>query len=226
VRDRPGFDRFKRMFDLVCAALVLLLASPLILAVGLLILVTLGRPVLFRHTRPGWNGELFDLVKFRTMHPVDPTRNRITDADRLTRVGSWLRATSLDELPGLWNVLRGEMSLVGPRPHLVEYLERYTPAQARRHEVRPGITGLAQVRGRNLLTWEQKFFYDVWYVDHRCFALDVRILLETVRVVLRQEGISAPGTVTWHEFRGTPAPVTAVTVGAGGGPARPPESSV
>ncbi|MEQ4302983.1 sugar transferase [Plantactinospora sp. B6F1] len=213
-----GYDRFKRAFDLVGAVLALILALPIMAAVALVILLTLGRPVLFRHTRPGRDGELFDLIKFRTMHHVDPARGLISDADRLTRVGRWLRASSLDELPGFWNVLRGDLSLVGPRPHLVQYLERYTPEQARRHEVRPGITGLAQVRGRNLLSWEEKFHYDVWYVDHRSLALDLRILAETVRVVLRREGIAAPGSVTWHEFLGT---TTAVPVNAGGAPAGP-----
>ncbi|SCG72868.1 Sugar transferase involved in LPS biosynthesis (colanic, teichoic acid) [Micromonospora coxensis] len=171
-------------------------------AVALLVLVAFGRPVLFRHTRPGLHGELFELVKFRTMHHVDPSRGRVTDAERLTPVGRWLRATSLDELPELWNVLRGDMSLVGPRPHLVRYLDLYTEEQARRHDVRPGITGLAQVRGRNTLSWEDKFAYDVEYVDSRSFALDLRILAETIRVVLRREGITAPGSDTWHEWQG------------------------
>lgn len=205
-------DRTKRAFDVLGAAFLLLLALPVMLAVALVVLVAHGRPVLFRHTRPGRHGELFDLVKFRTMREPDRARGLVTDAERLTRVGRWLRASSLDELPELWNVLRGEMSLVGPRPHLVSYLERYTPEQARRHEVRPGITGLAQVRGRNALGWEDKFRYDVWYVDHRSFPLDLRILIETVRVVLRREGIAAPGSVTWHEYLGPREPAT---VGAG-----------
>jgi lipopolysaccharide/colanic/teichoic acid biosynthesis glycosyltransferase len=208
------YDRTKRVFDVVVASLALLLASPIMLAVAIVVLVTHGRPLLFRQVRPGLHGELFAVVKFRTMLEVDPARGLVTDADRLTRVGQWLRASSLDELPELWNVLRGEMSLVGPRPHLVKYLDLYTPEQARRHDVRPGITGLAQVRGRNALSWEDKFRYDVWYVDHRSLALDLRILAETVKVVLRREGIAAPGAVTWHEFRGTP---TSVGAGAGAG---------
>ncbi|WP_428966700.1 sugar transferase [Micromonospora fluostatini] len=201
---RP-YDRIKRTLDIVLAALLLVLLAPVMAVVALVVLVTLGRPVLFRHTRPGRHGELFDLVKFRSMRHADPERGLVTDADRLTRVGAWLRASSLDELPELWNVLRGEMSLVGPRPHLVSYLDRYTPQQARRHDVRPGITGLAQVRGRNSLGWEEKFGYDIEYVDNRCLGLDLRILVATVRVVLKREGISAEGTVTWHEFMGSAA---------------------
>ncbi|MET7968219.1 sugar transferase [Micromonospora sp. NPDC005305] len=203
---RRPYDRWKRVLDVIGALLLLVLLAPVMLVVTAVVLVTLGRPVLFRHTRPGLDGKLFDLIKFRSMHPVDPTRGLVRDEDRLPRIGQWLRASSIDELPELWNVLRGEMSLVGPRPHLVEYLSRYTPEQARRHEVRPGITGLAQVRGRNALSWEDKFRYDVQYVDQRSLRLDLRILAETVRVVLRREGISAPGTVTWHEFMGTPEP--------------------
>ncbi|MEH0825576.1 MULTISPECIES: sugar transferase [unclassified Micromonospora] len=194
----------KRVIDVVVALTVLIVAAPVMAGVALVVLLALGRPVFFRHTRPGRDGRLFDMVKFRTMHPVDPARGLVTDAERLTPVGRWLRATSLDELPEFWNVLRGEMSVVGPRPHLVSYLTRYTPRQARRHEVRPGITGLAQVRGRNALTWEEKFEYDVEYVDRRSLPLDLKILLATVRVVLSREGISAPGAATWHEFTGTP----------------------
>ncbi|MFF3855570.1 sugar transferase [Micromonospora sp. NPDC002575] len=199
---RP-YDRVKRVLDVLGAVVALTVAAPVMAVVALVVLVAFGRPVLFRHTRPGRGGRLFDMVKFRTMRPVDPARGLVTDADRLTPVGRWLRSTSLDELPGFWNVLRGEMSIVGPRPHLVSYLDRYTPRQARRHEVRPGITGLAQVRGRNTLSWEEKFEYDVEYVDRRSLLLDLRILLATVRVVLRREGISAPGAATWHEFTGT-----------------------
>jgi lipopolysaccharide/colanic/teichoic acid biosynthesis glycosyltransferase len=152
--------------------------------------LTLGRPILFRQVRPGWHGRPFPLLKFRTMRPVDRSAGPVadgaavaSDGDRLTAVGRFLRSTSLDELPTLWNVLRGQMSFVGPRPLLVDYLDRYDAVQARRHEVRPGVTGLAQVRGRNALTWEQKFEYDVWYVDHRSPALDLRIIGETVRAV-------------------------------------------
>ncbi|MGB2569146.1 sugar transferase [Micromonospora citrea] len=199
------YDRYKRILDVVGAAVLLILTAPVLLAVSLVVLVTLGRPVMFRHPRPGRDGELFQMVKFRTMRPVDPARGLVADADRLTRVGRWLRAFSLDELPELWNVLRGDMSLIGPRPLLIRYLDRYTPEQARRHEVRPGITGLAQVRGRNSLSWEEKFEYDVEYVDNRSFRLDLRILAATVRVVLSREGVSAPGVATGCEFLGTAA---------------------
>lgn len=205
---RPGpgprpYDRVKRVLDVLGASLLLVLTAPLMLAVAGVILAALGRPVLFRHARPGRNGELFQMVKFRTMRHVDPTRGLVADADRLTKVGRWLRASSLDELPELWNVLRGEMSLIGPRPLLVRYLDRYTPTQARRHEVRPGLTGLAQIRGRNSLTWEKKFEYDVEYVDRRSFLLDLRILAATVKVVLSRRGISAPGVATGCEFLGS-----------------------
>jgi len=203
----------KRIIDVVGALGLLIIMVPVLVAVAGLILVTLGRPLLFHQVRPGLRGELFELVKFRTMRVADPDRGLVTDAERMTRVGRWLRASSLDELPELWNVLRGEMSLVGPRPHLVKYLDLYTPEQARRHEVRPGITGLAQVRGRNALSWERKFTYDVAYVDTRSLRLDLHILWETVRVVLGREGVAAPGAVTWHEFRGTP-PTAAPAPGA------------
>ncbi|MET8063727.1 sugar transferase [Micromonospora sp. NPDC005686] len=202
---RP-YDRLKRLLDVLGAVLALVLGAPVMAAVALVVLVTLGRPVLFRHTRPGRDGRLFEMVKFRTMHDVDPARGLVSDADRLTPVGRWLRSTSLDELPEFWNVLRGDMSVVGPRPHLVRYLSLYDARQARRHEVRPGITGLAQVRGRNALIWEQKFEYDVEYVDRRSLALDLRILAATVGAVLRREGISAPGAATWHEFTGNRQP--------------------
>ncbi|RIV39640.1 sugar transferase [Micromonospora radicis] len=198
------YDRWKRLFDIVGAVAVLIVAAPLMAVLAAVVLVTMGRPVLFRHTRPGRDGKLFDMVKFRTMRPVDQQRGQVSDGDRLTPVGRWLRATSLDEIPGFWNVLRGEMSIVGPRPHLVRYLGLYDARQARRHEVRPGITGLAQVRGRNALSWEQKFDYDIEYVDRRSFRLDLKILLATVWVVLRRQGITAPGAATWHEFTGNP----------------------
>ncbi|GIG91692.1 sugar transferase [Plantactinospora endophytica] len=208
------YDRLKRVLDLLVAAALLVLLSPVLLGCAGAVAVALGRPVLFRQTRPGRHGQLFELRKFRTMRPAAP--GRTSDADRLTRFGGWLRATSLDELPTLWNVLRGEMSLVGPRPLLVSYLDRYTPEQARRHEVRPGITGLAQVRGRNELSWEEKFRHDVRYVEDRCLALDLRILLATVLRVLRRQGISAPGSPTMPEFAGTGSRL----VGAEPGPGR------
>jgi lipopolysaccharide/colanic/teichoic acid biosynthesis glycosyltransferase len=196
-------DRVQRVVDVCVAATALLLLSPVMLVVAVLVGAALGRPVLFRQTRPGWHGRPFTMVKFRTMLDVDPERGLISDADRMTRLGRLLRATSLDELPALWNVLVGDMSLVGPRPLLVRYLDRYTPEQARRHLVRPGITGLAQVRGRNALSWEEKFALDVWYVDNRSLPLNARICAETVLTVLRRDGIAAEGEVTMPEFIGT-----------------------
>ncbi len=203
---RHGYERTKRLLDLVTAAVCLLLASPVMLAIAVAILVTMGRPVLFRQQRPGRHTQLFDLVKFRSMTPYACDEGTAADAARLTRLGRWLRLTSLDELPTLWNVVRGDMSLVGPRPLLSSYLDRYAPEHFRRHDVRPGVTGPQQVNGRNALTWEQRFAYDVWYVDNRSLLLDLRILARTVVVVLRREGITAPGSATAHEFLGTRAP--------------------
>jgi lipopolysaccharide/colanic/teichoic acid biosynthesis glycosyltransferase len=160
-----------------------------------------------RQPRPGKDGRAFTLVKFRTMLDVDEQRGLLSDADRLTAVGRSLRTTSLDELPTMWNVLRGEMSLVGPRPLLLRYIEHYTPEQARRHLVRPGVTGLAQVRGRNALSWEEKFALDVWYVDNRSMRLNARICAETILTVLRRDGIAAAGDVTMPEFTGSSTPI-------------------
>ena len=198
--DRRAYDVTKRILDAGVAGVGLVVTAPLQAAVALAVLKEHGRPVLFRQPRPGKDVRIFELVKFRTM--LLPDAQRVSDADRLTSLGAVLRATSLDELPTLWNVLKGDMSLVGPRPLLVQYLERYSPEQARRHEVRPGITGLAQVRGRNNLDWDDKFALDVEYVDNRSLGLDVRILWETVAVVLLRRGISADGHVTMSEFRG------------------------
>lgn len=198
-RRRP-YDVVKRALDVVGALLCLVVLSPVIAATALAVRAKLGSPVLFAQPRPGRNGEVFRLYKFRSMRHVDEARGWVTDEQRLTGFGRALRATSLDELPSLWNVLRGEMSFVGPRPLLVEYLDRYTPEQARRHEVRPGITGLAQVNGRNALSWDEKFRLDVQYVDRRGLALDARILLDTARAVFRREGISHEGQATMHKF--------------------------
>jgi len=193
----------KRVFDLALALPALLLLAPLLLVIALLVRLKLGAPVLFRQPRSGLHGKPFTLYKFRTMTGVrDAEGNLLPDAERLTPFGRFLRRTSLDELPELWNVLRGEMSLVGPRPLLMQYLDRYTPEQARRHEVRPGITGWAQVNGRNALSWEEKFALDVWYVDHHSLWLDLRILALTVLKVLSREGISQPGQATMEEFLG------------------------
>jgi lipopolysaccharide/colanic/teichoic acid biosynthesis glycosyltransferase len=201
---RDAQDRAKRVFDVVVAAALLVLTSPIQLATAVAIRIRLGSPVLFRHPRPGLRGESFVLVKFRTMSNVDPARGLIDDASRMTPLGLWLRATSLDELPSLWNVLRGDLSLVGPRPLIFRYLPRYSPEQARRHDVRPGITGLAQISGRNALSWEDKFRLDVHYVDHHTFIGDLRILLGTVLSVARRDGISEAGETTSSEFLGTP----------------------
>lgn len=176
---------------------------PVLLVVALVVRVALGRPVFFRQRRPGLHGAPFQLVKFRTMrNAVDDAGVPLPDAERLTRFGRWLRATSLDELPELINVLRGEMSLVGPRPLLPQYLPLYSPAHRRRHEVRPGITGWAQVNGRNAVGWSERFDLDVWYVDHRSIRLDFRILRDTVRTVTRRHGISAADQATMHAFTG------------------------
>ena len=195
----------KRGFDVVAAAALLLcLCLPLAL-LALLIRIKLGSPVLFRQQRPGLHGQPFLMVKFRTMTDAcGPDGALLPDAQRMTALGRWLRATSLDELPELWNVLKGEMSLVGPRPLLMEYLTLYTAEQARRHEVRPGITGWAQVNGRNAIDWTQRFKLDVWYVDHQTLWLDLRILWLTLRKVWRREGISAEGEVTMAKFKGNP----------------------
>jgi lipopolysaccharide/colanic/teichoic acid biosynthesis glycosyltransferase len=177
-----------------------------LLAIAVAVRWSMGRPVLFRQVRPGRAGEPFALLKFRTMTDrCDADGRPLPDADRLTGLGRLLRRTSLDELPELWNVVRGDMSLVGPRPLLVEYLPLYSPEQARRHEVRPGITGWAQVNGRNATTWEARFAHDVYYVDHRSFGLDLRILLRTVAQVLTGAGVSAPGEATMARFTGSPA---------------------
>ncbi|MDO8108515.1 sugar transferase [Isoptericola sp. b441] len=201
----PGSSRAKRAFDLAVAIPAAILTLPLQGVVALAVLARLGRPVLFRQRRPGLHGEPFELVKFRTMLPKPPEADGddLADAERMTTLGRRLRSTSLDELPTLWNVVRGDMSLVGPRPLLMQYLPRYTPEQARRHEVRPGITGLAQVSGRNALSWEEKFRLDVEYVDHHTLAGDLRILGATVRSVVVRDGIAAEGSPTAHEFRGT-----------------------
>ena len=202
---KPFYARLgKRLLDVGIAALALILLVPVLIAVALVVRCTLGSPLFFRQRRPGLNGEPFVIFKFRTMRDQGgDRRSALADADRLGRVGRFLRMASLDELPELVNVLKGDMSLVGPRPLLMEYLNRYTPAHARRHEVKPGITGWAQVHGRNELTWEEKFALDVWYVDHQALWLDVKILVRTVGKVLARRGISEPGEATAREFLGS-----------------------
>ena len=192
----------KRIFDVTAALMVLVLAAPVIALVALAVRRRLGRGVLFRQTRPGLHGRPFEMMKFRTMLEPDPARGLVTDEQRLTAFGVWLRSTSLDELPALWNVVRGDMSLVGPRPLLMRYLPRYSPEQARRHEVRPGLTGLAQISGRNALTWEERFALDVAYVDTRTLRGDVAILWRTVSPVLRRDGITDRESPTMTEFVG------------------------
>lgn len=185
----------------------LVVAAPLLAVVALLVRLSMGSPVLFRQERPGRLGRPFELVKFRTMRDAADADGRLLpDEARLTRVGSFLRATSLDELPQLWNVVRGELSLVGPRPLLMRYMPRYTAEQARRHQVLPGLTGWAQVNGRNAISWEEKFALDVWYVDHWSLALDLRIVAMTAIRVLRRSGISRKGHATMPEFMGTAGP--------------------
>ena len=201
-QDICGF--FKRLFDMVSAALALLLLAPALALIAWQVRRKLGSPVLFRQVRPGLHGQPFEMMKFRTM--TDERRADgalLPDAQRLTPFGRFLRASSLDELPELWNVIKGDMSLVGPRPLLMEYLPLYTQEQIRRHEVRPGITGWAQVNGRNAISWEDKFVLDVWYVDHRSLWLDIIILWVTVRKVLRRDGISAAGEATMTRFTGS-----------------------
>lgn len=197
--------RGKRLLDLALTTPALVLSLPVQAVAALAIRRTMGSPVLFRQRRPGLDGEPFEMLKFRTMLLPDPERGLVSDADRMTRLGGFLRSTSLDELPTLWNIVKGDMSVVGPRPLLVQYLDRYTPEQARRHEVRPGLTGLAQVSGRNAISWEEKFTHDVEYVDGLSFSLDVRIILRTVLQVLRRDGIAAEGEVTMPEFLGSEA---------------------
>jgi lipopolysaccharide/colanic/teichoic acid biosynthesis glycosyltransferase len=189
------------------SAVGLVVLAPLLAGIALAVRMTMGSPVLFRQVRPGYQGRLFRMVKFRTMRDaIDPDGRPAPDAQRLTRLGRLLRSTSLDELPELWNALKGDMSLVGPRPLLPEYLPLYTPEQARRHDVRPGITGWAQVNGRNAISWEQKLALDVWYVDHRSLWLDLRIVLLTLKKVLVREGINQGEGVTMDPFRGTSKP--------------------
>lgn len=194
----------KRIFDILIAALSTVLLAPAIILVALQIKRNIGSPVLFKQERPGKNGKPFHMIKFRTMtDELDSNGDLREDSERMTKLGTFLRATSLDELPELWNVLKGDMSLVGPRPLLTEYLDLYTAEQARRHEVRPGITGWAQVNGRNAISWEDKFKLDVWYVNNRTFWLDIKILFLTIKKVFYRDGISADGHVTIEKFRGS-----------------------
>lgn len=202
-----GYDRLKRVMDVVVAGSALVLLAPVQAVVAILVAKDLGRPVLFRQERPGLGGRPFTLVKFRSMRSAAEGASPLSDAERLTPFGRLLRSTSLDELPSLWNIVKGDMSLVGPRPLLMQYLPLYTPEQARRHEVRPGLTGLAQVRGRNLVAWDERFAMDVQYVDDRSLALDLHILAQTVAAVLGRRGVSSATAATMEPFVGTSAVV-------------------
>lgn len=200
--ERTSYDVVKRGLDGLVAVVGLVVCSPVLATVALLVAARLGRPVLFVQDRPGLHGRVFKLYKFRTMKNVDVESGLVSDGQRLTPFGKALRTTSLDELPTLVNVLKGDMSMVGPRPLLVRYLSRYSPEQARRHEVRPGITGLAQANGRNALTWDEKFILDVQYVDSRGFSVDASILRDTATALVRRDGINADGQATMNEFLG------------------------
>lgn len=200
----PGYPAIKRAGDILASSMALIATAPLQLGIAVTIRATLGRPVLFRQKRPGLHGELFTLTKFRTMIDIDPKCGLTDDASRLTSLGRFLRSTSLDELPTLWNVLRGDMSIVGPRPLLETYLPLYSTRQATRHDVKPGITGLAQVNGRNNLDWADRLELDAQYVEQASAGLDARILAATVGTVFRREGISADGHATMAHFEGTP----------------------
>ena len=198
-----GLPVSKRIFDLILTSLGLILLSPFALLTALSVRIFLGRPIFFRQRRPGYKGQPFFIYKFRTMTSAsDSAGNLLPDSQRLTRLGRFLRALSLDELPELFNILCGEMSLVGPRPLLMEYLERYSPEQMRRHDTYPGLTGWAQINGRNAITWQDKFALDVWYVDHWSFWLDIKIILLTLWKVIKREGISQPGQATTEYFLG------------------------
>lgn len=193
----------KRIFDLIVSLILLILISPLLLLLSFAVYFFLGNPVLFQQKRPGEHAKLFTIYKFRTMKDDrDPEGRLLSDAERLTSFGNYLRRNSLDELPELLNVIRGDMSLVGPRPLLERYLDRYSPEEARRHEVKPGITGWAQVNKRNAASWSEKFAMDVWYIDNRSFGLDLKILVLTVIKVIKREGINQPGHATMEEFKG------------------------
>jgi lipopolysaccharide/colanic/teichoic acid biosynthesis glycosyltransferase len=200
-----GLPVSKRIFDLIATSLGLIVLSPFMLLTALSVGIFLGTPVFFRQKRPGYKGRPFFVYKFRTMtNASDSAGNLLPDSERLTHVGRFLRALSLDELPELINILRGEMSVVGPRPLLMEYLERYSPEQMRRHDAYPGLTGWAQVNGRNAITWQDKFALDVWYVDHWSFWLDIKIILLSLWKVIKREGISQPGQATTEYFMGNP----------------------
>ena len=201
---KPYTNWVKRLFDLSIAVPLLIILSPVLVLIGFLVRMKIGVPVLFRQVRPGLHGRPFTIYKFRTMiDERDKDGNLLPDGDRLTRLGRFLRKLSIDELPELFNVVRGDMSIVGPRPLLMQYIDRYTLEQARRHEVKPGITGWAQVNGRNAITWEDKFRLDVWYVDNMSLGLDMKIIAMTIWKILKREGINQPGQATAEKFKGS-----------------------
>jgi lipopolysaccharide/colanic/teichoic acid biosynthesis glycosyltransferase len=194
----------KRLFDICFSLAAMIFLSPLLLSVMVIIRIKLGSPVFFRQQRPGYRGQPFEMIKFRTMADIrDNEGNLLSDGERLTNYGRFLRSTSIDELPELWNVLKGDMSLVGPRPLLMEYLPLYTPEQRRRHDVHPGVTGWAQINGRNAISWDEKFAFDIWYVDNHSFFLDLKILLMTAKNVLIRRGVNAVGSSTMPRFTGS-----------------------
>lgn len=203
---KKNYDVAKRTFDVVASGIGLVVLSPVLAAVGLAVKFNLGSPVIFQQQRPGKDEEFFTLYKFRSMRDIDESQGLVTNEERITSFGKKLRATSLDELPSLWNVFKGDMSLVGPRPLHIRYLERYSDRQRRRHEVRPGITGLAQVSGRNLLGWSERFEQDIEYVETRSLTVDLRVLLRTFTQVFKKSGITAEGRVASSEFTGNTAP--------------------
>ncbi|SDS19586.1 sugar transferase [Agrococcus carbonis] len=220
--ERRRYDAVKRSLDVLAAGTGLVLASPVMAATAVVVAATLGRPVLFRQQRPGRGGRPFEIVKFRTMREPDATVGDDNSEARMTRAGSRIRSLSVDELPNLWNVLKGDMSIVGPRPLKTAYLTRYSPRQLRRHEVRPGLTGLAQVSGRNALSWDDRLELDVWYVEHRSLRLDLTVLVRTIGKVLRREGVAEEGHATVREFFGpTPTDLRLIELAAVGLPARP-----
>lgn len=199
-----NYRKLKRLFDIIMSIILLFILSPIYLILSLLVYLTMGRPILFRQLRPGLNGKLFTLVKFRTMlHYTENTKFDVADDIRLTPFGKFLRSTSLDELPELWNVLKGEMSLVGPRPLLIEYLPLYSEYHSRRHEMLPGITGLAQINGRNRIGWDERLDLDIWYIDNWSLGLDTQILFKTICRVLLRDGINQPGQATMKRFTGS-----------------------
>jgi len=193
----------KRLFDIVVSFIVIILLFPIILGIAAFVMIYLGRPIIFKQLRPGYRCLPFNLYKFRTMNDTkDAFGSTLPDCERLMKFGKFLRVSSLDELPGMWNVIKGDMSLVGPRPLLMEYLPLYDQKQIRRHEVKPGVTGWAQINGRNTISWQEKFDFDVWYVDHHTFWLDLKIILLTIKKIFLKEGISEPGEVTMSKFKG------------------------